>query len=296
MERHSLRFALALSALLSVALPVQAGVTLVHVHGLAYSPDGKRLMIPSHHGLAIYENGKWSKAPGPKHDYMGFSATAKNIYSSGHPAPGSGMVNPFGLIRGKDGGKTWDKLGLEGKSDFHVMAASWNANVIYVWNPAPNSRMRQPGLHYTVNEGFSWKPARAEGLKGDLHALAVRPGNGAIVAVGTSSGVFLSRDSGERFEPIANDVQGLSVFFDLDGKHLWYGTFEREPRLARVALGGGKPQSIALPPLGRDAVAYIAQNPAQRNEYAIATFERSVYLSKDADRTWTRIALRGKGE
>ena len=90
------------------AVQAQPDVTLMHVHGLAYSVDGKRLMIPSHHGLAVYENGKWSKAPGPQHDYMGFSATAKHLYSSGHPAPGSGLVNPFGLIRSRDGGKTWE--------------------------------------------------------------------------------------------------------------------------------------------------------------------------------------------
>jgi hypothetical protein len=104
------RFAF-LAALVAV-MPAQAAVGITHVHGLAYSADGKRLMIPSHHGLALYENGKWSKAPGPQHDYMGFSATAKYLYSSGHPAPGSGLVNPFGLIRSKDGGQTWDKLGL----------------------------------------------------------------------------------------------------------------------------------------------------------------------------------------
>src|SRR6266436_3742125 len=98
----------------AVATPVAAQVTLMHVHGLAYSPDGKRLMIPSHFGLAVYENGKWSKAPGPQHDYMGFSATSKYIYSSGHPAAGTSLVNPFGLLRSQDGGNTWDKLALEG--------------------------------------------------------------------------------------------------------------------------------------------------------------------------------------
>src|SRR6266850_7802807 len=128
---HKLVLAL---ALITPAV-VSAQVTLMHVHGLAYSADGKRLMIPSHHGLAIYESGKWSKAPGPEHDYMGFSATANHVYSSGHPAPGSGLVNPFGLLRSRDGGKTWDKLGLEGESDFHLMATSWNTNAVYVWNP-----------------------------------------------------------------------------------------------------------------------------------------------------------------
>ena len=43
-------------------------------------------------------------------------------------------------------------------------------------------------------------------------------------------------------------------------------------------------------------MAYIAQNPASRDEYAIATFQRSVYLSKDSGRTWQQIAARGNGE
>jgi len=291
---HKLGIALA-AALIAVA-PARASVTLTHIHGLAYSSDGKRLMLPSHHGLAVYENGKWSKTPGPQHDHMGFSATAKNLYSSGHPAPGSGMVNPFGLIRSKDGGKTWGKLGLEGETDFHLLATSWHTNAIYVWNPAPSSRMRKPGLHYTVNDGFAWKPARAEDLQGDPAALAVHPGNAAIVAVATSGGIFLSRDSGARFAPLATGAQGVSVFFDLGGEHLWYGSFDGQPRLARAPLGGGQPVSIALPPLGRDAVAYIAQNPASRSEYAIATFERSVFLSKDGGRSWAPIALRGDGD
>lgn len=288
-----LKFALAAS--LIAAAPAQAAVTMRDVHGLTYSPDGKQLIVAVHDGLVVYENGKWSKSRAPQHDYMGFSATSKHFYSSGHPAPGSGLVNPLGVVRSKDGGRTWEKLGLEGESDFHLFAASWNTSAIYVWNHGPNSRMRQPGLHYTLNDGFVWKPARAEGLKANPMALAVHPGNATLVAAATASGVYLSRDSGERFEPVASAAQGVSVFFDLDGKQLWYGTFDGQARLARAPLGG-KATSVALPAIGRDAVAYIAQNPANRTEYAIATFEKSVYLSKDSGRTWTAIAERGNGK
>jgi len=278
------------------AAQAQSPVTLTHAHGLAYSADGKRLMIPSHHGLAVYENGKWSKAPGPQHDYMGFSATAKHYYSSGHPAPGTGMVNPFGLIRSSDGGRKWDKLGLEGETDFHLLATGWNTNAIYVWNPAPSSRLKQPGLHATLNDGFAWKRAAAARLEGEPHALAVHPDDPATVAAATSKGIYLSRDSGERFTAMAAGTEGLAVFFDLDGKYLWYGAFNGGARLARVPLAGGAAKQFELPPLERDAVAHIAQNPAKRDEYAIATFGRNVFLSRDGARTWSQIAKNGEGK
>jgi photosystem II stability/assembly factor-like uncharacterized protein len=274
----------------------QGGTTLTHVHGLAYSPDGKRLMVPSHHGLAIYEKGKWAKAPGPAHDFMGFSATAKNLYSSGHPASGSGLVNPFGLIRSRDGGKTWEKLGLEGETDFHVLGTSWNTNAIYVWNPAPSSRMKAEALHYTLNDGREWKRPAAAGLAGEPRAIAVHPDDPKTVAVATSDGLYLSRDSGERFTKLASDGEGLSAFFDLEGKRLWYSSYDGQARLTRLTLGPGHPVKVKLPPLKDDAVAYIGQNPARKLEYAIATFQRSVYLSKDAGESWMQIADRGKGK
>jgi hypothetical protein len=83
------------------------------------------------------------------------------------------------------------------------------------------------------------------------------------------------------------------VFFDLDGVHVWYGAFGSRPTLSKLSIADAVPLSVGLPALTDDAVAYIAQNPARRLEYAIATFERSVYLSKDAGKTWTQIAARG---
>jgi hypothetical protein len=103
-------------ALLAVASAALADtVTLQHIHGLAYGADGKTLYVASHPGLATYKEGQWSVIAGPPHDYMGFSATRKYFYSSGHPPPGSGLVNPLGLVRSNNGGRTWDKLGLEGR-------------------------------------------------------------------------------------------------------------------------------------------------------------------------------------
>ena len=269
-------------------------VTLHHVHGLAYSADGKQIFIPSHYGLAVYSESRWSKAPGPEHDYMGFSVTKQFFYSSGHPAQGAGLINPFGLLKSRDGGRTWDKLGLEGESDFHVLATSYGTNAIYVFTHAPNSRMNKAGIYSTANDGVSWKRAQGKGLEGEPASLAVHPSDSHIVAAGTKSGLFLSTDGGDNFKRLAGGQQVFASFFDMDGKHLWFGSYGGEPALNRLNWGSGKKTAIDLPPLIRDAVAYIAQNPVKRDEYAIATFERSVYLTKDQGKTWTQIASRGQ--
>lgn len=271
-----------------------AGVALTHVHGLAWSAEGARLYVPSHHGLAVYSDRKWSKAPGPEHDYMGFSATRERFYSSGHPAAGSGLVNPFGLIRSDDGGKTWKKLGLEGESDFHLLATGFATNAVYVFNHAPNSRMKSAGLHYTLNDGFAWRKAAGRGLAGEPMSLAVHPENPKVVAVGTRDGLFLSVDAGEGFRRAAAG-QALAVSFDLDGKQLWYAGHAGAPTLHRMDWKSAQASAVALPPLTDDAVAYIAQNPARRDEYAIATFKRSAFVSRDRGLSWEPIARLGQG-
>lgn len=295
-ERSDFRaFALAL-AVGTAALPLHAGqpVTLMHVHGLSYSADGRQLIIPSHHGLAVFENGKWSKAAGPQHDYMGYSATRDALYSSGHPAPGSGLVNPFGLIKSRDGGKTWQKLGFEGESDFHTLATSYGTNAVYVFNPQPNSRMKEPGIYHTRTDGMTWKRAAAKGLSPKLNGLAVHPTDPAIVAAGTDESLYLSRDSAESFERLVPGRRVLGSSFDLDGQHLWFSTFTGKAVLARIALKpAAKADELAIPALGEDAVAYIAQNPMRRSEIAIATFKRNVFISRNLGRSWTQIAKDG---
>jgi hypothetical protein len=291
---HRIAFCLGLmTALLPPAFSAEP-LVLTHVHGLSYSPDGTRLMIPSHHGLAVFFNGRWSKAAGPAHDYMGYSATRDAIYSSGHPAPGSGMTNPFGLIKSGDGGQTWKKLGLEGESDFHAVATGYRTNAVYVINHGANSRMSQPGIYSTRNDGLQWTRAAGRGLGSEPKSLAVHPDDAAIVAAGTSDGLYLSRDGAAQFERVVGGRQVLAQSFDLDGRHLWFSAHAGQPALMRIELKpGAQPESLPLPAMADDAVAYIAQNPLRHAELAIATFKRSMYLSTDGGRNWKAIAREG---
>jgi photosystem II stability/assembly factor-like uncharacterized protein len=296
-----IRYKLWLSGLLLVVAVVLfiydhagGGLTLKHIHGLSFSAHGTRLIIPRHDGLAVYspETG-WSLAPGPQHDYMGFTVTRDALYSSGHPAPGSSLPNPFGLIKSTDGGQTWQPLGLAGEADFHLLAAGYQTNAIYVFSPGTNSRMPQPGLYRTADDGQHWQRAEASGLGGQIHSLAVHPTQAQVVAVGTTDGLFLSRDRGERFQPVLRGTQVLALSFTLDGEHLWVSRFESTPALQRLAWQTGQTETLSLPPLHNDAVSYMAQNPANPHTWAIATFQRDVYLSSDNGKAWTQIAEQG---
>src|SRR5262245_35042031 len=121
------------------------GTEMPHIHGMGFSTDGRQLIVAAHDGVRVFADGAWIGSDIPAHDYMGYSPTNTGFYSSGHPHT-AGLINPFGLIKSTDGGKTLTKLGFEGESDFHVMGVGYASHTIYVLNPAPNSRL-QPGLY-----------------------------------------------------------------------------------------------------------------------------------------------------
>ena len=146
-----------------------------------------------------------------------------------------------------------------------------------------------------MNDGFVWKRAGATGLEGNPYALAVHPDDPKAVALATPNGVFESSDAGESFNKIG-PVEGTAVFFDLDGKHLWYGSYDSQPHLFRARVKAGPVTQFKLPELTKDAVSFIAQNPARRSEYAIATFNRNVYISGDGGKNWKAIAERGEAK
>ena len=289
----NLALLLSVLVLIGTAGALRAETILHHVHGLAFTPDGKSLMVPAHIGLAVYRDGRWSKAPGPPHDFMGFSATKSALYSSGHPAPESPMRNPLGLMKSSDGGKTWQQLGLSGESDFHVMAAGHQSNVVYVINPEPNSRMPQAGVYLTRDDGKTWKRSTAKGLSERIAGIAVHPTHAGTVAVATLDGLYISRDSGANFKRTGQQMAVTAVLFDLDGQHLYLAPAEGSV-LHRIALDGKADARLALPKLERDFVLYIAQSPAKPDDLAIATRQRHVFLSTDGGRTWKQIAREGQ--
>jgi hypothetical protein len=271
--------------------PTQASVDIPHIHGLGFSPDGRQLIVPAHDGLRIFADGEWSVPDVPAHDYMGYMPVDEGFYSSGHPHPSSDLVNPFGLVKSTDGGETLERLGFEGESDFHLMGVGYENHAIYVLNPAPNSRLAA-GMHVSLDDGQTWQLCAAQGLTARPFQIAVHPTEANRVAVATEGGLYFSTDFGDSFSRMGQAAPVTAVAFHPDGQTLLFGA--NQPSV--YDLSSEQITAVPSPTIAADdAIGYIAVNPVQNGEIALATFSRDIYLSPDGGQTWQQIAEDGKG-
>lgn len=260
-----------------------------HLHGLGFSADGRQLIVPAHTGLRVYEDGAWHTPDVPAHDYMGFALVDDGFYSSGHPAPGSSLANPLGLVKSTDGGATLQSLGFVGESDFHTMGVGYRSHAIYLVNPAPNSSL-QPGPFYSLDRGKTWQPFAAAGVTAAPYAIAVHPDEPGTLALPTDAGLMQSTDYGASFALVGAPEQTTAAAYTLDGKRLIFGA----KSLSALDLASGTVATIQAPRLGpEDVFTYLATSPTSPDTLAAATLERDIFLSRDGGATWEQIADNG---
>ena len=285
---------LALAAFILVAAGcVPSTVSFPHIHGLAFSSDGTQLIVPAHDGFRLYSEAAGWQDPAelPRRDYMGYSPVDSGFYSSGHPAPGSQDINPLGLVHSDDMGVSVTKLGLEGESDFHVMAVGYYNHAIYVLNPGPNSRM-QAGIHYSMDDGATWTQSALNGLMAQPYQLAVHPSEPNILAAATPSGVYFSTDFADNFSLISASAQVASVAFSPAGDALFFALTD----ITRYDLSTEETLPVNSPPVqSGDAILYLAVGPADSSHLAAATSTNDIFLSTDGGASWQQIADNGRG-
>ncbi|MBA3532799.1 MAG: glycosyl hydrolase [Ardenticatenales bacterium] len=197
-------------------------VELPDIHGIGYSANGERLVVAAHAGLRVFVGGEWLIPEVPVNDYMGYSATDTGFYSSGHPGPGSSLPNPLGLVKSTDAGKTLTTLGFSQESDFHLIGAGYKSHALYVFTPAPNSRLT-PGLHHSLDEGQSWAASTVQGLTAQPLQLAVHPTEASTIALATESGLFLSADYGNQLQRVGEIEPVSAASFAPTGEQLFFG-------------------------------------------------------------------------
>ncbi len=270
--------------------------TFMHVHGLevpAWAPDGA--FLSTHEGLIrIDADGEWRHVSDERHDFMGFSAhpSEENIlFSSGHPAQGSGLTNPLGFMVSTDGGRTWTVQALEGRADFHTMAVGGDGQAIYGWTSAGDA-----GLHRSVDGGQEWDRVPATDLEaaGGAIALAVHPIDGDEVWAGAQAGLMHSRDGGRSWETVAGEVPVTAVSIDPadPDRVLAYAPPPGDGLLE--STDGGATWSPLGWQLDDDAVGHLAVHPVDPDLVYAGTFNAGLYRSNDGGRTWDTLARSGE--
>ncbi len=267
-------------------------VAFEHIHGLDYKSDGKEIYVPAHDGLRVYKDGEWMIPEGERNDYMGFSMVEDGFYSSGHPGPGSKLENPLGIVKSKDYGKSIDILGLYKEEDFHGMTVGYQTKDIYVFNPKPNSKMSEAGFYYSTDDAKTWNKAKFEGIVDQPSSLAAHPIEKGVVAIGTATGVYISKDYGNKFELLLSYDDVTSISFTNDNA-LLAGGGNGKASLAKVDLNTKEQTEIPIPTLEKDSIAYVKQNPVNKDELVFSTFEKDIYLSKDNGIKWKKIVDKG---
>ncbi|WP_058308784.1 F510_1955 family glycosylhydrolase [Gracilibacillus massiliensis] len=261
-----------------------------HVHGMGFNEEGDRILFGTHLGLRIYEDGTWYETTDQLNDYMGFIAVDKGFYTSGHPEMQSDLPNPIGIQKSVDGGRTLESIGFVGETDYHFMAVGYNSHDIFIYNPDKNS-MLEKGYYISKDDGESWEKVKASGIEGDLIEVAIHPKDSDYIAVSTTIGIFLSTDGGQQFSLLSKQSQGIGVYFS--DEELFYSTYANKANLYSLHLDSNKQTSLSLPELAEDAPLFMAQNPANRKEFAFYTMNGQLYISQDGNKSWKQILYDG---
>lgn len=277
----------------SVARSDAAPARITHIHGLYFGADGA-LHIPGHRGIVRYTNDHWTRLPGPAHDFAGFAAGRDVLYGSGHREAGSKNAGSLGLRTSTDGGLIWSSNATLDGSDFHNIATGYLSGAVYLLNGASSVLLPEPGIYGKQATSAPWRRAAMQGLAGEVTAMAVHPSEPGTVVVGTSSGLYLSRNAGDTFVLISTKQRVFAASFDRSGDAVWFGTYDRAAKMVRVDLRAGLAvREVAVPSLQGDAIAHIAFNPINAKEMAIATNRRNLFVSRDDGSNWIQLLNEG---
>ncbi|MFK3958944.1 F510_1955 family glycosylhydrolase [Guptibacillus hwajinpoensis] len=261
-----------------------------HVHGIGYPGNRNELLVATHNGPLIYHDQIWYEATTNKNDYMGFQAVSDGFYSSGHPGEGSALPNPLGLIKSTDRGKTLEKLGFQGESDFHYLAVGYETNAIYAVNQQRNSEM-EIGVYYS-EDAKKWVDVALKGTPDQISGLFTHPSNPNIVAITSPSGLYLSRNQGESFTRITKEVAVSTMIF-LEDRFI-YAVQEPRNQLIVQTLQDGEEEEVTMPNQTLDTIDYVTVNPQNEDEIVFHTISGSLYQTTDNGKSWTILINEGQ--
>ena len=170
------------------------------VHALGVNPRDGAVFLAGHTGLYRVGHGaKSAKRVGGRYqDTEGFAVVGPDRFlSSGHPDSGDNLPLRLGLIKSRDGGKSWRAVSLHGRADFHVLRARGELVVGYDASSGDVLTSRDDGRH--------WRGHRFEGPLVDL---VIAPAPSRTLLAAAPAQLLLSRDGGRNWRS-TSETTGL---------------------------------------------------------------------------------------
>jgi hypothetical protein len=128
-------------------------------------------------------------------DVMGFTSLGKVLVASGHPAVGSKMPNPIGVVKSIDGGLTWQAVSLVGKVDFHFLEGA--GSDLY------GADSQSGNLMYSADSGNTWKSLGAN----TFTDIAVSPEISGMAIAIKSSELTLTKNAFKSTTKMKNNLK-----------------------------------------------------------------------------------------
>ncbi len=191
------------------------------------------------------------------------------LLASGHPEGGP-LPENLGLIRSRDGGKTWSPVAQLGESDFHLLDLS-RSRVVAVEAEGADVLVSDDG-----GRSFEKRPPPSAPID-----LALDPSDVARMAVSTEQGVFTSTDDGRSWRP--RDVPA-GARLAWDGRGALYAA----DRLGKVSVSADGGQTWT--PRGSIGVAANALVVDGGGKLYAAVPNGEVKFSADGGNTWKLYA------
>lgn len=259
---------------------VGADETVSHIHGAGFWQDDERPVIATHAGLMEYREDGWYTLPTNRHDYMGFEVVEDGFYASGHPDRRTDFKNPLGVMHGKNHGAVLESRSLEGEADFHYMSAGYATGTLYVYLEEATSEL-EPGFYRSIDGGSSFEPMQVQGIEeAQVAGIVADATDAERVFFYGPSGILVSNDSGDSFEPLVEAEQVVTVGAD-EGQLAYVRQTDGSFEGVRFNLDDESTETYNLPELQADAVPI--ELAVKEERMLLVTSDNSVYEFTDGE-------------
>jgi photosystem II stability/assembly factor-like uncharacterized protein len=182
-----------------------------HIHHVKVVEN--KVLVLTHAGLfELIGKNDMKLVSKDKFDVMGFTTLGKTLVASGHPAEGSKMPNPIGLVKSIDGGLSWKAISLVGKVDFHFLEGALTD--LY------GADSQSGNLLYSADSGKTWSSLGAN----TFADIAVSPEmSGTAIAIKNSE-LLLTENAFKSTKKIKNSLKITQIEWRKSGLYALSGS------------------------------------------------------------------------